>query len=219
MGNSPFKSVTHTPSISLFNDPFREENHESLVNALCYFFEISRDKQDKFQELVSTHKFDIRHTHVPIGTNVISPGEKVDGLYIIDSGKVKVIDDDDTKELYKGNHFGILSCVSKTLTYQPAATTLTDCWLWFIDSAELARIKYKFLSDENILDVSLEGAVKVIPKMSVRFNTTVQVVLMATKEEYKQWGVKDDIWYQQSDYDRFRFNLIFFALLICISFL
>ena len=38
----------------------------------------------------------------------------------------------------------------------------------------------------------------------VAFNPTVQVILMARKEEYAAWGVKDDIWYNERDYMRFR---------------
>ena len=38
----------------------------------------------------------------------------------------------------------------------------------------------------------------------VTFNPTVQVILMATKEEYVAWGVKSDVWYGEKDYTRFR---------------
>ena len=61
---------------------------------------------------------------------------------------------------------------------------------------------------ENAIINELVGDLRIMPRIShnrrVSFNPTVQVILMATKEEYMAWGVKSDIWYCERDYTKFR---------------
>ena len=101
-----------------------------------------------------------------------------------------------------------------------SAHALSDCWVWFVSNDELRKVEniYKHvLSNVNIgMDDSIDGKV-FLSKRHVRFNPTVQVVLMATKEEYLAWGVKQDVWYQDSDYTRFRcvMMLCLISFLVC----
>lgn len=108
-----------------------------------------------------------------------------------------------------GNHFGLTEmtkCIDD-ISCDISAHALNDSWVWFVSNSELRKVdniyKHVLSHDSCDMDNSIDGRV-FLSKRHVRFSPTVQVVLMATKEEYLAWGVKQDVWYQDSDYVRFR---------------
>lgn len=200
-------------------------NYESLLVSLSYFFDMDVIQMCKCKEQASILKClfnqdTIAKTHVPVGTEILTKGEALRGLYIIDTGVVKIVKNssDTPIQLDSGNHFGMDQPFQVQLgnVCDITAKTVTDCCLWFIERSTLLRLEKTFkdmlediqMSDDldSSLDNSVKGCVEVInsKKGKVRFNPTVKVVLMATKEEYEAWGLKNDLWYQQCDYDKFR---------------
>lgn len=220
MGNRfsfPFKgdSAEDTTDILL--------NYENLLVSLSYFFDMDVIKMCKCERQASALKglFNqdtISKTHVPIGTEIITKGEALKGLYIIDTGIVKIMKNttDTPVQLDSGNHFGMNQPFQVQLgnVCDITAKTMTDCYLWFIERSTLLRLEKTFkdihsdlISTAGLLDDnSVRGDIKILEteKKSVRFNPTVKVVLMATKEEYKAWGLKESLWFQEGDYEQFR---------------
>ena len=173
-------------------------------NALFRLYEVSDCKLLLNAQTVS-------RIHVPVGTNVISEGETLRGLYVIDEGVVEVSKSncDDPADLETGNYFGIDQSLGAQLCHGITAKTATDCYLWFIENPILLRLKKlvgDVTEDSSSLDLSVEGSVEILNRKEnrIRFNPTVKVVLMATKEEYRNWGLLHELWYTDNDYKRFK---------------
>lgn len=197
-------------------------NYENLLVSLSYFFDMDVVQMCKCGDQASAlkglfNRDTISKTHVPIGTEIITKGEALKGLYIIDTGIVKITKNstDTPIQLDSGNHFGMNQLFQVQLgnVCDITANTVTDCCLWFIERSTLLRLEkmFKDIHSELVssgLDNSVKGSVEVIQetteKKKVRFNPTVKVVLMATKEEYKAWGLKESLWFQEGDYEQFR---------------
>ena len=199
-------SLTFTKTFKI--DPFQK----ILLGSLATLFEINHNMFSEFQKEVSSIKFENSSgKHIAANTDIISEGDFITGLYIIDSGKVMIKNNKKVEELDIGDHFGFCSFNSKEVLSDITAMTLTDCRLLYIDNKDLIKVDkvHKDLSSifADEMDDSIDGKAEIIikNKKHVHFDTTVKVVLMATKEEYKLWGVKDDIWYKDSDYLKFRY--------------
>lgn len=174
-------------------------------DAVLYIFRLSQTSDCK--SLINSQT--ISRKYVPLGTEILSEGEILKGLYIIDEGIVKITgtSTDRPIELKTGNNFGVGQPLGMHMCCEITATTVTDCCLWFIENPILVRLEHTFNSLAlSSLDNSVEGEVDVVynERKCVRFNPTVKVVLMATKEEYQAWGLANDLWYSDSDYQRFR---------------
>ena len=196
-------------------------NYESLLISLSYFFDMDVVKMCKCQGEASVLKGLFNHdtifkTHVPMGTEIITKGEALKGLYIIDTGVVGITKNtyDAPIQLEQGRHFGMDKPFQVQLgnVCDITAKTTTDCCLWFIERSTLLRLEKMFKDirsnlDSNELDDSVKGSVQIIEeeRKAVSFNPTVKVVLMATKEEYKAWSSFISILFQ------FYFILISFS--------
>jgi hypothetical protein len=150
----------------------------------------------------------------------LAEGEKCDGFYIVESGKLQVVEKGcPIREIDKGEFFGEL-CILLDTPVTATVQSITNCYVWFVGIEDFKKIRKKIapnnismakIIERSILPQSwtlsgdIVGAALNVPrKRHVNFDRNVRVILIATRNDIAKWGIADDLWYGPSEYFYFQ---------------